>query len=407
MKKFNIPEFYRSPIIGQVKKMRKDADPRKQDFTPFSLDFGAVEIFVPRHFGFCYGVENAVEIAYRTVEQNPDKRVFLLSEMIHNPLVNDDLQSRGIRFIMNTSGEQLIPWEAINADDIVLIPAFGTTIEIENLLNDKGIEIEKYDTTCPFVEKVWKTSAKLAKKDYTVIIHGKAKHEETRATFSHSKSGTPSIIVQNMEEAQKLGAFIKGETPFSEFETIFANRYSENFDPTKDLQRVGVVNQTTMLASETQAIADYFRLLMVDKYEEANIKSHFADTRDTLCYATNDNQKATYGLLEQPADLAIVIGGYNSSNTTHLAELCEEKLPTYFINSEHRIASSDTIHHFNFHTKQEETTTPFIPHKEKVRLLVTAGASCPDALVDRVIQRLVMLFENTKTIEEVMEEVMA
>ncbi|HAS47548.1 MAG TPA: 4-hydroxy-3-methylbut-2-enyl diphosphate reductase [Microscillaceae bacterium] len=407
MKKFDIPEFYRSPIIGQVKKIRKDADPRKQDFTPFSLDFGAVEIFVPRHFGFCYGVENAVEIAYRTVEQNPDKRVFLLSEMIHNPLVNDDLQSRGIRFIMNTSGEQLIPWDKINADDIVLIPAFGTTIEIEELLKNKGIETEKYDTTCPFVEKVWKTSAKLGQKDYTVIIHGKAKHEETRATFSHSKSGAPSIIVQNMEEAQKLGAFIKGEMPLTEFETMFANRYSENFDPAKDLQRVGVVNQTTMLASETQAIADYFRLLMVDKYEEANIKSHFADTRDTLCYATNDNQKATYGLLEQSADLAIVIGGYNSSNTTHLAELCEEKLPTYFINSENKIISGDTIHHFNFHTKQEETTTPFIPDKEKVRLLVTAGASCPDALVDRVIQRLVTLFDNTKPIEQVMEEVMA
>ena len=407
MKKFDIPEFYRSPIIGQVKKIRKDADPRKQDFTPFSLDFGAVEIFVPRHFGFCYGVENAVEIAYRTVEQNPDKRVFLLSEMIHNPLVNDDLQSRGIRFIMNTSGEQLIPWDEINADDIVLIPAFGTTIEIEELLKNKGIETEKYDTTCPFVEKVWKTSAKLGQKDYTVIIHGKAKHEETRATFSHSKSGAPSIIVQNMEEAQKLGAFIKGEMPLTEFETMFANRYSENFDPAKDLQRVGVVNQTTMLASETQAIADYFRLLMVDKYEEANIKSHFADTRDTLCYATNDNQKATYGLLEQSADLAIVIGGYNSSNTTHLAELCEEKLPTYFINSENKIISDDTIHHFNFHTKQEETTTPFIPDKEKVRLLVTAGASCPDALVDRVIQRLVTLFDNTKPIEQVMEEVMA
>ncbi|OJJ17151.1 4-hydroxy-3-methylbut-2-enyl diphosphate reductase [marine bacterium AO1-C] len=407
MKKFDIPEFYRSPIIGQVKKIRKDADPRKQDFTPFSLDFGAVEIFVPRHFGFCYGVENAVEIAYRTVEQNPNKKVFLLSEMIHNPLVNDDLQSRGIRFIMNTAGEQLIPWDEISSEDIVLIPAFGTTIEIEELLKNKGIETEKYDTTCPFVEKVWKTSAKLGQKDYTVIIHGKAKHEETRATFSHSKSEAPSIIVQNMEESQKLGAFIKGEIPLTEFEATFANRYSDNFDPAKDLQRVGVVNQTTMLASETQAIADYFRLLMVDKYGEANIKTHFADTRDTLCYATNDNQKATYGLLEQSADLAIVIGGYNSSNTTHLAELCEEKLPTYFINSEHKIVSSDTIHHFNFHTKKEETTTPFIPDKEKVKLLVTAGASCPDALVDRVIQRLVMLFENTKSIEQVMGEVMA
>lgn len=407
MKQFDIPEFYRSPIIGQVKKIRKDADPRKQDFTPFGLDFGSVQIFVPRHFGFCYGVENAVEIAYRTVEQNPDKRVFLLSEMIHNPLVNDDLQSRGIRFIMNTTGEQLIPWEEINADDIVLIPAFGTTLEIEERLKNLGIETEKYDTTCPFVEKVWKTSAKLGQKDYTVIIHGKAKHEETRATFSHSKSEAPAIIIQNMEEAQKLAGIIKGEVSSEEFYHLFANRFSENFDPIRDLQRVGVVNQTTMLASETQDIADYFRQTMVEKYGEEQIRLHFADTRDTLCYATNDNQRATYGLLEQEADLAIVIGGYNSSNTTHLAELCEEKLPTYFINSEDKIVSKDTIHHFNFHTKQEQTSSPFIPSKEKVRLLVTAGASCPDSLVDKVIQHLVSLFDDTKPIEEVMKEVLA
>ena len=406
MKQFDIPEFYRSPIIGKVKQIRKETDPRKQDFSPFALDFGVVQIFVPRHFGFCYGVENAVEIAYRTVEQNPDKRVFLLSEMIHNPLVNDDLQSRGIRFIMNTSGEQLIAWEEINADDIVLIPAFGTTIEIEERLKNMGIETEKYDTTCPFVEKVWKTSAKLGQKKYAVIIHGKAKHEETRATFSHSKSEAPAIIIQNMEEAKKLAAVITGDVSKEEFHRIFADRFSEGFDPERDLQKVGVVNQTTMLASETEDIADYFRQTMAHKYGEVNIKQHFADTKDTLCYATNDNQKATYGLLEQKADLAIVIGGYNSSNTTHLAELCEEKLPTYFINSENKIASRQTIHHFNFHTKQEETTSVFIPDKEKVNLLVTAGASCPDSLVDRVIRHLVSLFDNTKTIEEVMAEVL-
>lgn len=403
MKQFDIPEFYRSPIIGKVKKMRKQADPRKQDFTPFSLDFGAVQIFIPRHFGFCYGVENAVEIAYRTVEQNPDKRVFLLSEMIHNPLVNNDLQSRGIRFIMNTLGEQLIPWEEIKADDIVLIPAFGTTLEIEERLKNMGIETEKYDTTCPFVEKVWKTSAKLGKGEYTIIIHGKARHEETRATFSHSKQEAPAIIIQNMQEAEKLAAIMKGEIPMEEFFTLFENRFSEGFDPQKDLQRVGVVNQTTMLASETQGIADYFRQIMVEKYGIEQIKRHFADTRDTLCYATNDNQRATDGLLKQEADLAIVIGGYNSSNTTHLAELCEEKLPTFFINSENKIEAHQ-IHHFNFHTKQEVTTSPFIPVKDKVKLLVTAGASCPDSLVDKVVQRLVSLFEHAKTVEEVVAD---
>ncbi len=214
MKQFEIPQFYKSPIIGKVKDMRKIQDPRKKDFTPQLLDFGAVRFFVPRHFGFCYGVENAIEISFRTVEENPDKRVFLLSEMIHNPRVNEDLQARGIKFIMDTKGKQLIPWEELNSEDIVLIPAFGTTVEIQARLEGMGLETKQYNTTCPFVEKVWNMSTKLGKKDYTVVIHGKVKHEETRATFSHSKEDAPSIMVEDMRETELLADFMFGQIQF-------------------------------------------------------------------------------------------------------------------------------------------------------------------------------------------------
>jgi 4-hydroxy-3-methylbut-2-enyl diphosphate reductase len=379
-------------------------DLRKQDFTPGLLDFGPVRFYLARHFGFCYGVENAIEISYKAIEENPDKRVLLLSQMIHNQEVNNDLQSRGIEFIMDTDGTQFIPWEKIAKDDVVIIPAFGTTLEIENLLLDKGVEVQKYNTTCPFVEKVWNRAEKLGKEEYTVIIHGKPKHEETRATFSHSASGAPSVIIRNMEEAVQLSAYITGKKSKQEFYEEFAWRFSEGFDPAKHLQRIGVVNQTTMLATETQAIADYLKQVMIQQFGGENIKQHFADTRDTLCYATNDNQDATYELLETPADLAIVVGGYNSSNTSHIVELCERKFPTYFINSENELKSHEEIHHFNYHQKERKITQQYLPTKEPVSIVLTSGASCPDTLVDRVMLRLLEFFENTKSVEQVLKE---
>lgn len=404
MKKFDIPSFYKSPIIGRVKAMRKLQDPRKQDFTPHILDFGSVQFLVPRHFGFCYGVENAIEIAFRTVKQHPDKRVFLLSEMIHNPKVNQDLQEQGIDFIMSTAGEQLIPWEEITSEDIVLIPAFGTTIEVEQRLERMGIETQPYNTTCPFVEKVWKTSAKLGKREYTIVIHGKFKHEETRATFSHSQQEGPALVVENMEETKVLKQFINGQKPLSEFDSYFAGRYSKNFDINKHLQSIGVVNQTTMLATDTQAIADYLKQAMVEKYGEEHIKQHFADTRDTLCYATNDNQRATLGMLQETADLALVVGGYNSSNTTHLVELCEERLPTYFISSADKILSENLISHFDWRKKEEMSTQGFLPQKQgKATIMINSGASCPDSTVDEVIQRLLTFFEGTSSIEDMLK----
>lgn len=376
-------------------------DKMKKDFTPTLLNFGPLQIFLARHFGFCYGVENAIEIAFRTVEENPGKRIFLLSEMIHNPQVNADLIAHGIEFLQDTHGKQLIPFEQITAEDIVLIPAFGTTLEIEEKLREIGIQTEKYNTTCPFVEKVWNRSEQIAEKDYTIIIHGKPQHEETRATFSHAAANAPSVVIKDMKEAIELGRFISGEKPAEEFYAVFKNQYSEGFNVNNDLQRIGVVNQTTMLASDTQSIADYLKKIMLEKYQPENPEERFAETRDTLCYATNDNQTAVTGMLQTKADLAIVVGGYNSSNTSHLVELCEEKLPTYFINNEEKILSENEILHFNFHTKEELQTSNYLPEKSPVKILITSGASCPDALVEGVIRKLVSFYPEARSLDEI------
>lgn len=403
IKKFDIPAYYRSSITGKIKEVRRQKDLRKQDFTPTILDFGPVTFYIARHFGFCYGVENAIEISYKALEENADKRVFLLSQMIHNQEVNNDLQSRGINFIMDTDGQQFIAWDQIGKDDVVIIPAFGTTLEIENLLLNKGVEVQKYNTTCPFVEKVWNRAEKLGQENYTIIIHGKPKHEETRATFSHSAKGAPSVVVRDMEDAKRLGSYITAEKSNEEFYEEFAWKHSEGFDPMRDLKRIGVVNQTTMLATETQAIADYFRQLMIQKFGAENIKDHFADTRDTLCYATNDNQDATYELLKTDADLAIVVGGYNSSNTSHIVELCERKFPTYFISSEAEIKSRSEIHHFNYEKKQKIKTVDFLPDKKSVKIILTSGASCPDTVVDRVMLKLLEFFPEAVSVDTLMD----
>jgi 4-hydroxy-3-methylbut-2-enyl diphosphate reductase len=403
MKKFEIPNIYRSSFITRIKNARKDLDPRKKDFTPTLLDFGPVRFYLARHFGFCYGVENAIEIAYKTIDENPGKRIFLLSEMIHNPGVNNDLEKLGVKFLMDTSGKQLIEWNQLSKDDIVIIPAFGTTLEIEQKLNQVGINPYRYNTTCPFVEKVWNRSEQLGNENFTVIIHGKSYHEETRATFSHSKTKAASVIVRDIDETKVLASFILDDKSEDEFYKFFAGRFSEGFDFNKDLQKFGVVNQTTMLATETQAIADLLKDTMIKKHGTENIKNHFADTRDTLCYATNDNQEATYGLLKEKADFAIVVGGYNSSNTSHIVELCEEKLPTYFISSEEKILGDKLISHFDFHTHKEIETENYLPEKEIVDIILTSGASCPDAVVEAVLRKIHSFFPTAKNVDEVIE----
>ncbi len=405
MKQFTIPFTYRSPLISLIKEKRRLQDKMKKDFSPTLLDFGPVQIYLARHFGFCYGVENAIEIAFKTIDENPGKKIYLLSEMIHNPRVNADLKERGVVFLQDTYGKKLIPFEEINHDDIVLIPAFGTTLKIEEELKNRGVVTEQYNTTCPFVEKVWNRSKQIADKNYTVIVHGKPTHEETRATFSHAAANTFTVIINDMQEAVLLGKFITGELPAEEFYQKFAHRYSEGFDVEKHLKRIGVVNQTTMLASDTQAIADYLKQVMVTKYDlkPEQVDLHFADTRDTLCYATNDNQGAVYSMLKQTADLAIVVGGYNSSNTSHLVELCEAQLPTYFIKDSGKIISGKEILHFDFHHKTENTTLNFLPEKKPLRILITSGASCPDALVEQVIEKIISFFPDAKSITEIEE----
>jgi 4-hydroxy-3-methylbut-2-enyl diphosphate reductase len=402
MKQFQIPEFYRSPIISKVKAQRKLDDPRKKDFSPTILDFGKVKFLISRHFGFCYGVENAIERAYRALDENPGKRIFLLSQMIHNPDVNEDLNANGIQFLQDTSGKQLIDFDTLSSEDIVLIPAFGTTVEIEHLLVSKGIDVQKYNTTCPFVEKVWNRSEKLGETDHTILIHGKYNHEETRATFSRSTQFAPSLILKDIVEAKLLASYITDDKSKESFYSDFAGRYSENFDPEIHLRKIGVVNQTTMLASETQEITDFLRGVMIEKFGEEMIKNHMADTRDTLCYATNDNQSATLGLMEYPADLGIVVGGYNSSNTTHLVELMESKYPVYFINGALELISNKEIQYFDIHKKEIKTQKEFLPSKETITIAITSGASCPDSIMDKVIHRILELLEIQISLEDVL-----
>jgi 4-hydroxy-3-methylbut-2-enyl diphosphate reductase len=406
MKSFSIPTLFKSNLISQIKEARRLQDKMKKDFKPASFDFGPVEILISRHFGFCYGVENAVETAYRIIDENPDKRIFLLSEMIHNPAVNADLLDRGVKFIQDTAGNQLISWSDLSQKDIVIVPAFGTTLEIQQILQEIGIDSYAYDTTCPFVEKVWNRANSIGQKDYSVIVHGKPSHEETKATFSHSRAVTPTLIIKDFSQAMILADFISFKRAAADFYQVFEGQFSEGFDPSTDLKRIGVVNQTTMLATDTQEIVDFLREVITEYYHLSpdQIKDHFADTRDTLCYATHDNQSATYGLLDEEADFAIVAGGYNSSNTAHLVDLCAEKLPTYFIKSAEKLISEDCILHFDNKTKEEIFTHQFLPKKEKTRVLLTCGASCPDAVVEEILRKTVSLFPQAKQVDEVIEK---
>jgi len=404
MKQFDVPVFYRSPIISTVKDARKELDPRKKDFSPSVIDFGPVRFKIARHFGFCYGVENAIEIAYEAIDENPDKRIFLLSEMIHNPNVNEDLQERGVQFLRTTTGEQLIPFDELTPDDVVIIPAFGTTLEVEQELERQGVDTETYDTTCPFVEKVWRKSSQIGDDDYTIVVHGKRYHEETRATFSHAKQEGPVVVIRDFEEAELLAQVIRGEKDADFFYETFDDKYSEGFDPAEDLRRLGVVNQTTMLATETKEIANHLRQAMIDRYGEADVQEHFADTSDTLCYATNENQDATHALIDDGGDVGIVVGGYNSSNTSHLVELCEEKMPTYFIRDAQQFDSPSEVNHFDLEEQGVVTTENWFPADDTpVDVVLTSGASCPDALLDEVIRKIIAWYPDAKPVEDALE----
>lgn len=404
-KQFDIPSIYQSPIIKTVKESRQILDPRKKDLTPSVLDFGPIRFLIPRHFGFCYGVQNAIDIAYRTIEQNLGKPIYLLSEMIHNPTVNEDLQRKGVKFLFHTDGTEIIPISSLSKDDIVIVPAFGTTISIQNKLKTVGIDPYQYDTTCPFVEKVWKRGDQLGKKGFSLVIHGKYQHEETRATFSHAAEYSDVVVVYNPEEATILGEIMRGVRSFDDFKKYFGHKCTTGFDPLKHLEKFGVINQTTMLASETREVMEILRNAAIEKFGSAQIQQHFADTTDTLCYATNENQSATFGLLDAEADLAIVVGGYNSSNTMHIVELLERKFSTYHVRDESELISKFEIRHFDQWEKLVKSTLNWFPtHKHPVTVAITSGASCPDTLVDDVIMKIRDYFTDTRSVEEALTE---
>ena len=414
---FDVPSRYKSPEILAVKGARQSSDPRKKDRSPSLLDFGSVRFHLARHFGFCFGVENAIEIAYRVLRENPDRRIFLLSEMIHNPHVNADLLRRGVRFLMGTDGRRLIDFSELSSEDIVIVPAFGTTIELQKELESHGVDPYSNDATCPFVEKVWKRAADLGSKGFSIVVHGKRNHEETRATFSHSAALAPTLVVKDMREAQKACQYIRGEISIGEFMAFFYGNTTEGYEPETALSRLGVVNQTTMLASETHEIALAFKTALLERYGEENLQEHFADTRDTLCYATYENQSATEILTQQDLDFMIVVGGYNSSNTSHLAELGELRLPTYYIQDASDIISAERISHWSLKDSEVVSTEGWLSKlntspssgyvsgekqsAETFQVGITAGASCPDVAVEAIIRRIVDLVGSSVSFEQV------
>ncbi|HKL16700.1 MAG TPA: 4-hydroxy-3-methylbut-2-enyl diphosphate reductase, partial [Balneolaceae bacterium] len=386
------------------KEANKVTDPRKKDLEPTELDFGPLKVLIPRHFGFCYGVENAIDIAYRTVESNPDKDIYLLSEMIHNPTVNEDLLDKGVKFLFDTDGTERIPIDSLSSDDIVIVPAFGTTLDIQEKLQKQGIDPYQYNTTCPFVEKVWKRGSQLGKKGYSLVVHGKHEHEETRATFSHSSDHSNTVVVLNPDEARILAEIMTEDRPIEDFETYFGHKSTPGFNPHEDLEFFGVINQTTMLATETQEVMDILKEAAKKRFGEENIQKHFADTSDTLCYATNENQSATYALADADPDVAIVVGGYNSSNTMHLVEILEDYCPTFHVRDANEFDSPEAILHFDQWEKKMKETKNWLPDTDRpLRIALTSGASCPDILVDEVLLKLLSFFDDTRDIDEVIE----
>ena len=423
-------ELYQSKLCRAIKAARRIKEKTSSD--PAVLEFGTVSYVIPSHFGFCLGVQNAIERAYETVAENPDKRVFMLSELIHNSFVNKDLLARGIRYLQTDKGEPLradksvgadpkesdTHWSQLTTDDIVIIPAFGATNEDKARLIRKGIDIRENDATCMLVEKVWKAARRYAREGYTILIHGKSEHEETKATFSNSSSYGPALMIRNMEHAKKLVEVIRAEGDEKErlFEEAFADLYSEGFDPEKDLQKLAVVNQTTLLRNETLKIIEFLHEFTLQNYGEAKVSDHLwlQGKGDTLCYATQVNQDALHKAIEQPVDAALVVGGKNSSNTYQLYRVCEKRYgrKAHFIQSEANILSAKKINHHIFsqnsgsQSENNEEIRPFLEMDDKPkRILITGGASCPDGIIQQVIHRINSFFpaEAIRSIDSVLK----
>src|SRR5207248_2421519 len=350
------------------------------------LSAGDLTIKLAKEFGFCYGVERAIDLAYAARRAYPDRRIFLLGEIIHNPEVNDQIRRMGIVTIAGKPGDEEI--NQLRREDLVIIPAFGTEVATRKKLEEKGCLF--VDTTCGDVMSVWKRVRQYSKDSVTSIIHGKAWHEETKATSSQARASGPGhyLVVFTLGETDYVCNYIVNGGNKAEFLEKFKHACSEGFDPDVDLRAIGVANQTTMLRGETEEVQRRLRRAMIQKYGESEIDKHFRFF-DTICGATQDRQDALGKLLRDPdpLNLLIVIGGYNSSNTSHLAEMGEAKLPTYFIKNAAKMASDKLIVHYDQHIREEVETRDWLP-VGKITVGVTAGASCPNNLIEDTIRRL-------------------
>ncbi|BAY08549.1 4-hydroxy-3-methylbut-2-enyl diphosphate reductase [Calothrix sp. NIES-2098] len=361
---------YQSSLIQQI---------RDRNYT---LEKGEVTIRLAQAFGFCWGVERAVAMAYETRQHFPSDRIWITNEIIHNPSVNQRMQEMEVKFIPVNAGNK--DFSVVENGDVVILPAFGASVQEMQILHDKGCKI--VDTTCPWVSKVWNTVEKHKKIDYTSIIHGKYKHEETVATSSFAGK---YLIVLNMKEAEYVSNYILNGGDREEFLQKFAKACSPGFDPDKDLERVGIANQTTMLKGETEQIGKLFERTMMQKYGPAEINQHF-QSFNTICDATQERQDAMLELVQENLDLTIVIGGFNSSNTTQLQQIAfEREIPSYHIDSVERIKSAKSIEHrqLNGDIVIQDNWLP----EGKIVVGVTSGASTPDKVVEDVIERIFAL----------------
>jgi 4-hydroxy-3-methylbut-2-en-1-yl diphosphate reductase len=356
---------------------------RSRDYT---LSAGGVTVRLAREFGFCYGVERAVEYAYQTRTKFPDRRIFLAGEIIHNPHVNAKLREMGIEFL--SAGDGGFDFSRVEPADVVILPAFGVTIRDFQTLRERGVIV--VDTTCGSVLNVWKRVDNYARDGYTALIHGKYYHEETQATASQvlKYPGGHYLVVRHMDEARVVCDYIEGRGDRAAFLQQFANAVSPSFDPDRDLIRIGVANQTTMLARESLAIAEQVGLAMARAHGEDHRASHFR-TFDTICSATQDRQDAVEALLAEPLDVMIVVGGYNSSNTISLATICAARVRTYHIEDASCIDPERwTIRHLPIGMHDEEETPNWIPSDGAVRVGITAGASTPNNKIGEAVARI-------------------
>ena len=350
---------------------------------------GRLTLHLAREFGFCYGVDRAVDYAYQARRRFPDRTVFLTGEIIHNPHVNDELRAQGIRFLTDPVED----WASLGPDDVVILPAFGVTVEELQRLSAAGCTL--VDTTCGSVLNVWKNVSRYARDGFTSIIHGKYWHEETRATASQAMQipGGHYLVVLDRAEAAIACDYIRGShlpdpARKAGFAEQFADAISPGFDPEVHLSRIGCANQTTMLSSESVEVGEMFRAAMRERYGESELTQRFR-AFDTICSATQDRQDAVVGLLdEQRLDLMLVIGGYNSSNTCNLARICAERVPTYHIADPDGLVSSAEIRHRSVKDKREIVTSNWLPRDGSLSIGLTSGASTPDNLVGIVVRKL-------------------